>query len=211
VGVDGCVDGSTVTVAGVEGILVVTVTDGTVTVAGPDSGTVTIALVAGTDTVVGTDTSTVTAEAGAVVSSDDTGMRSGGAGTDDTTVSIGGISTCTTVGMFAPGKVTVNGVVGISRVSGTSGMSRVWDEPPADVAGSGTDSDWESTSALSSSDGMIKVEEPSGLAMGSDCLRERTVDDSAGNKTSNVSDSPELCWFSLWPELCWFSFCPEPC
>jgi hypothetical protein len=97
------------------------------------------------------------------------------------------------VGTFAPGRLTVNGVVGISRVSGTSGISRVCDEPPADEAGSETDSDWESTSALSSNEGMISMEVPSGLAMGSDSCVERTVDDSAGNKTLNVSDCPEPC------------------
>jgi hypothetical protein len=96
---DGCigcaavsVDGSVETVAGVEGMLAVTVTDGTLTVAGPDLGTVTVAFVSGTDTVVGTDgTSTLTA--GAVVSSDDTGVTSTDVGADETTVVNDGIST----------------------------------------------------------------------------------------------------------------------
>jgi hypothetical protein len=44
-GVDGWVDGSTETVAAVEGISAVTDTDGTLTVGGPDFGTVTVARV----------------------------------------------------------------------------------------------------------------------------------------------------------------------
>jgi hypothetical protein len=176
---------------------------------------VTVAGVSGTDTDVGTDgTWTVTAGAGAAVFSEDTGVTSTVAAADETTVSIGGISICTTVAAFPPGKLTESGPVGISRVRGTSGMSRVWDEPPADEAASGTDTDtdWESTSALSSNEGMINVEEPSGLAMScGNRGEELTVVDSAGNKTSNVSDCPEPCWFWFCPEPCWFWFCPEPC